>query len=148
MSTGWSVVWLAGKCKWFGCQDSMPRLAPDTQTYPNLRLPLVLLLTLQTNKHTCVNRLSIGTDKQTHAEQVRVRVCGSYRVKWRWESEYVSKSLVFALIRLVALSCSQTAAERWGYRLCVLACFKMNCCEFVQFSTQNSKCSHFDPVIA
>lgn len=139
------MVWLASvpsKCKWFGCQDSMPRPAPDTHTYPNLPSPLVFLLTLQTNMPAQTVRRSRQTNKHMLWQNRCVRVCG-----WRWESEYVSKSLVFALIGLEAVSCSQTAAEQGGYRLCMrLRVLKWTVVSLT--STQNSECSHCDPVIA
>lgn len=40
------------------------------------------------------------------------------------------KSLVFTVIRLEALSCSQTAAGQGGYRQHVCLWFKQDCCEF------------------
>ncbi len=56
MFTGWSLVWLASltsKCKWLGCQESMPWSVPDTHTHKPLCYKQHTLWYMHTDTYAC-----------------------------------------------------------------------------------------------
>lgn len=115
-------AWCGWQASPASANDSDARMAcPDPhQTHTHTRTSACPLYSFWRSKQTYLRKPSV--DRETNTFFGRTGVWESVgrigeRFERRWESEYASKSLVFVLIGLEAVSCSQTAAERDGYRL-------------------------------